>query len=125
MSDSFQLESMETREGALRLEFRLMVRRLWDEHSAEKMTMVERRRLYRHNRPLLTYNQEWPYKVWRQEVRRILGLANGSLKKRTVDKNKVMPAMQQWCRDRGIKLKARDNERAPGALTLEGEPQAT
>lgn len=118
MSD-FSLHQ-ETREGSLRLDYRAIVKKLWEGHTMAVMSPPQKRRIFRMNRPEETWTSAWSYKVWRQEVRRVCGLANGSIKKRTLDKNKVMPAMQQWCRDRGLKLNGGKDERAATTLSLEG-----
>lgn len=101
------------------MKYRILIMEIWAEGGLGDLDRKGQNHVFRRNRPEETFKNDWLYKVWRQEIRRIQGLANGSIRKRTLDKNKVMPSMQQWARDHGLKLKGKDHGRTPEALSLD------
>jgi len=101
----------------LRLEMRKLVRDLAGniEPGTSDATI---RRIFRHARPQCTYDSQWCYKVWREEIRRIQGKATGPKAKRVMPMTKAMKSTHDWLRSRGITL-TNETQVEPGELTLE------
>lgn len=98
----FLLETQEIK-PSLRMKMKALVREI-GRSIPEGSTDQQVRRIFRINRPLETYDDQWAYKVYREEVRRLMGLATGPMKKRTVEASRYPKATQDWLRSKGFKI---------------------
>lgn len=100
--EPFLLEIQEIK-PSLRMKMKALVREIGKSIPAGS-TDKQVRRIFRINRPLETYDNEWTYKVYREEVRRLMGLAVGPMEKRTVEASRYPKSTQDWLRRKGFKI---------------------
>lgn len=121
---SFELEK-QSEDVSLRIRYRRKIRMLWDQLGPDE-TKDEKlvRRVFRLNRPDLTFKNHWAYRLWREEALRVQGKPVACRRKRAVKKANVMPCMREWAAKKGLILTDEKLRVSRDALPLEKGLQA-
>lgn len=100
-AEKFELQQESVEGSSLRRSMRSLVREI-GEGIPKGTPAKEVNAIFRKARPTETRTNPWHYRVWREEVRRFLGKANGPLEKRVIYREQCMKSMLPWLRSRGF-----------------------